>query len=252
MYTLLRHKKNRIGITLLFVFMFTMFVIQHNNLSLLREGALGALKSISFILTVISALSLVLFNNYVNGLKEKYLNKVSSVRDRIELLFDMLSDSKSQEEIRVNNEFVIPLMQLSNEEWLAFDIPNEIRMGADEAFKEVHNESHTFLPRHMIRMEGDLNELGLLFIKRIVIENHLNIIREMFLLIVTTMIAIVLLYILPSSEKFDLFLILFSFVVLLWAVMGVLHASTFLYSSGREEGDQLHLEEDEVEPEAKK
>lgn len=240
MYAFARHIKNRVAITVIWLLILAALIINNDDLLLLRSGVLNALSSISVIFAVITALTLVLYNNHVSGLKDSYKNKVWDIRNYIENLHDHLLNSKNHSEIEINRQLIVPLLELSTDDWLAFDIPNKIRKECIKPLEEVHKDNPFFLIRYMQRLEDEINELGLMFIRRVVIKNYLDVLKEILTLISSMVVSIILVNILGTSDVFNTLSILIGGVMLFWILIGILYVGSFLIRNGQGEGDQLH------------
>lgn len=242
----LRDSKYRLALTIVFIIIISFFMAHTDNLALVRENVLNALKSIAFLFALISALSLSMYNNNVNGLKEKYISRLEKVRSLLESLYELCDVSKNENKKKLNNEFTLPLIALSERDWLSFDVPNEIRGKSYILLEDIHKEDPIFLPRYMQRIEDEINSLGVLFIRRILVTQFLDTLKHMIFIIATGMVTIVLFHLLPSLKALNFFLITFGLVVSLWAILGTLLIGSYLYQDGLEEGDEIYpLDEDQ-------
>ncbi len=200
-----------------------------------RGKALTALQSSTLLFAICAALSIALVSNYVKGLRETYLKRVSNVRDMLEKFFDNHNTSNDPDikEILVN--YILPLLYLSTREWLMFDPIKDITKKITKPLEKLHARDYTFLPRHLLRIEDEINEIGLLYIRRICSDIHLKTISGTFGLVAVGIIALGFLYLLPTGISSDLIVVSISTTIVVLAVLELLLILSYLQQEGREE-----------------
>lgn len=212
----------------------------------LRANAATALQAVTLLFSVMTALALVLYFNYVKGLRDTYVKQVSWIRDRLEKFFDEYQSSDDEDIRTIIKGQIVPLLRLGIREWLAFDRVNALRQGPDGPFVRLHQRENWFLPRHLVRLEDEINELGLTFIRRIAVELYLKAIRAAFMLVVVGMMTIALARLLPSNRALDALLVMLSVAVIASTIVETLHLLSYLVQLAREEVDELHMPEEEA------
>jgi len=112
-----------------------------------------------------------------------------------------------------------------------------------EACTRLADREAWFLPRHLLRIEDELNELGLLFIRRMVTSVNTNIIRGTFTLIVVGMLAIALFHLLPDVQTINAIVVTLSSALIAWAAMQTLHLLSYFEQQALDEVGCLLAEE---------
>jgi len=93
------------------------------------------------------------------------------------------------------------------------------------------------LPRYLLRLEDEINELVLLYIARAVAQIHINNFRGVFQLIVIAMITIAAANLAPNGALADWIIFNLCCVVMVFAILELLLLLSFVQQAGREETD---------------
>ncbi|RTL55459.1 MAG: hypothetical protein EKK46_06940 [Rhodocyclaceae bacterium] len=213
----------------------------------LRLASVTALQSVTLLYAVISALSIALYSNYVKGLRETYLKQVSNVRDLLEKFFDEHASSDDPDIQEIIGDFIYPLLQLAQDEWLTFDEVSAARGNIDEAALRLRERKPWILWRHLLRIEDELNELGLIFIKRLVTQVNVDLIRGTFMLIVVAMTAIALAHVLPDISAVNALVVAFCSALIAWAAIQTILLLSFYEQEALHEVGPLDKEAAEDE-----
>ena len=179
-------------------------VFYSNNHLELRTAGNDALRSISILFALLAASSMALLNNFVNGLREPAKKQISEVRT----ILDEIADSKEQKQYEeldsLIDNYINPLRCLSLQEWLEFDDANNIRRKMPQKTLISLNQKDTiFFARYLLRLEDEFNELGVLFVRRIVARHHFETAKWSFGFLIASMIFISASYIVPSSGTWN-------------------------------------------------
>lgn len=229
----------------------SMLLIFSPEWHLLRVSSVTALQSVTLLYAVTSALSISLYSNYVKGLRETYLKQVSSVRDLVENFFDKYATSSNPDLQEIIGNFIYPLLQLGHDEWLSFEAVKEARGDIDEAALRLQKTQPWILWRHLLRIEDELSELGLIFVKRVVTQVNIDLIRGTFILIVVAMTAISLAYVLPTHALVDAVVVALNSALITWAAIQTILLLSFyeqeaLHEIGPLSKDEVRSESDDT------
>jgi len=130
---------------------------------------------------------------------------------------------------------------------MLFDPINEIMDKITEPATRLHAREDTFLPRHLLRIEAEINEIGLLYIRRVVSGLHLKTISGSFLLIVLGMLALGFSYLIPAGSVGDLVIVNISTAIVVLTVLELLLILSYLQQEGREEQPEIDDRDDRDE-----
>lgn len=241
--TLIRKRWFRIVAVLVAVAGGSILLGTSQNWFSLRVAAVTALQSVALLYAVLSALSIALYSNYVKGLRDSYIKQIASIRDLLEEFFDKYSASKDADVQEIIGTHIYPLLQLGHDDWLAFDGVSAMRGNVDEAATRLANRESWILTRYLVRIEDELNELGLMFIRRLVTQVHLDLIRGTFLLIVVAMVTIALAHVLPDHQTTNAIVVALSSALVVWACIQTLLLLSFYEQEAADEVGPLEKEE---------
>ncbi len=208
----------------------------------IRDNALEALRSITFAFSVCVAASLVVFSNYVRGAKDAYFKRVSTIRDTLEKMVDSYKGTEIEEIKELVSTFALPLLRLDRQQWSDIYVVTSTYDNINLAGEKAHSKDPLLLPRFLIRIEDDINDLGELFIRRVASEVHFKNIEGTFLLVPIAFACIALNFILPRNEPFDLLLIALVVVLIVSTVFELLLIVSYLKQEAHEEGTKEILE----------
>ncbi|MCG8037762.1 MAG: hypothetical protein JAZ19_12095 [Candidatus Thiodiazotropha taylori] len=220
-------------------------IVTTDNTVALRESIANALKSITLIFALLVALSIAFFNNNINGLHKLYSEKVMSIRDKLESFHDLFHKSEDELIKQLYGSLINPLLCLSYEEWMTFDKANSIRTNNDELLEKIQDANQEILPRYLLRIEDEINLLGLLFIRRILVSSNMKIMEGGIILVITGMVSIALSYVLPSMDLFNYLAILFGAAVISLALIEVVFILSYYRQVSRDE-EGILLEDEET------
>jgi hypothetical protein len=209
----------------------------------IRDEALKALQSTTLLFTVCAAMSIALLANYVRGLREAYLKRVSDIRDLLEEIFDKLGTSNNDDIKPIVDDYIIPLMCLNNKDWLEFEKIEEIskRMETSllEHLQHLHARDKTFLSRYLLRIEDDINEITLLYIRRIASKLHTETASGSFILVSFGIIVLGFSHLLPVGTTTSILVVNISTAIITLAVIEVLLILSYFRQEAREERPEI-------------
>ena len=201
----------------------------------LRVEAIKALQGATILFAISAALSIALFSNYVKGIRERYLDRVSNIRDLLEKFFDEHRSTGDPDIQDLLDDFVLPLLSLGTNAWVTFDPIRNISEKIVDPATRIHARDDTFLPRYLLRIEDEIDELGVLYIRGIITGLHLKTISGAILLIASGIISLGFSYLIPNGPINDLLVINISITIITFAVLELLLILSYLQQEGREE-----------------
>lgn len=200
------------------------------------------------VFTICAALSIAFYSNFVRGLRDSFIQRVSKVRDLLEDFFDNFKDSDDPDVKAFLHEYIIPLLSLSTREWHTYEEVRAINnKNIDPIVKRIHKQNHLLLPRYLLRIEDELNETGLLFIRRLISELHVQIISGTFHLIAFGILTVGLSYLIDDSSSGNSIIVNLSIAVIAFALLELLLILSFMQQEAREEGIRPWSEEEDIE-----
>lgn len=201
----------------------------------LREGMAKVLQSATLLFTVCSAISLAVFNNYVKGLKDAALKRITDVRGIIEKLYDEFHDAEDEDLQEIVNCYLLPLLSLPTPQWLDFEPLKPILERIVEPLTRLHERNPTIAPRYFLRLEDEINELGILYIRRIVSDLHTRTIVGAFQFVCVGIISICIVAILPISFTLNFIAIATATAITALAILELLLLLSYIKQEAREE-----------------
>jgi hypothetical protein len=217
------------------------------NLAILRDGASKALQATALIFAVCTALALAVLNNYVKGLKEASLKRISDIRSIVEKLYDDHIDSEDSDIQEIIHDYLLPLLNFTTYHWLAF---NPIKATLEKIVKpgtRLHAKDSSMLPRYFLRLEDEINQLGILYVRRVIAGLHLQTIRGVFILVCIGIVTIVAAFTLPSNPLADTVSINASFAVIAFSVVELLLLTSYISQEAQEETPESDGDPDDEE-----
>lgn len=157
------------------------------------------------------------------------------VRGALEKFYDEHKASQDTDVQRLIDTYVIPLLRLNTRQWMKFDPVEEILPNVVEPATALHKKDPLFLPRYLIRIEDETNELGLLFIRRIGSRIHLDAVAGAFALVAVGVAVLGFSYLLPSALVSDFLVANTVSAIVSFGVIELLFLVTHLHQEGREE-----------------
>jgi hypothetical protein len=207
-----------------------------------------ALQATTLLFAVCAAMSIALFTNYIRGLRDTYLAKMSEIRNLLEKFFDEHNDSRDPDIESLINEFVIPLLGSNTDEWFQFEKINEIRKTIVTPVARLHKKKNWFLARYLLRFEDEINELGLLHIRCVVTELHIKNISGTFFLIAFGMSVLGMSYLFPNSPRGNFIVMALSASVVIFAVLEVLLILSYFKQEARDEFPSVDVGDSNEQP----
>ena len=221
----------------------------------LREGTTKALHASTLLFAVCTALSLAVLNNYVKGLKDTALKHASEARNILEDLYDEFHDSNDQDLKEIVNEYIIPLLCFATPQWLSFDPLKPVLGRVVEPLTRVVETSPGIAPRYFLRLEDEINQLGLLYVRRVVSDLHARTIEGSFLLVCAGIVGILAVGVMPLSPMLNYIAIALAIAIVVFAILELLLLVSYVKQEAREElpdhaddGDNIEGEEDQELP----
>jgi hypothetical protein len=201
----------------------------------LRESVARALQASTLLFAICSALSLAVLNAYVTGLKQIAIRRLSDVRTLLEKIYDEFHSTKDQDLQEIVQSYVLPLLNFSTEEWLAYDPIRTILERITPPLERLHQRNPVLIPRHFLRLEDEINELGLLFVRRIISGLHAETIRGSFLLVCVGIVVIFTIAILPHSFTMSFVSTTSAMTVATLAILELAILVSYIQQEAREE-----------------
>lgn len=217
------------------------------DLSRLRDGASRALQATALIFAVCTALALAVLNNYVKGLKEASLKRITDIRSIIEKLYDDHKDSDDSDTQEIIHDYLLPLLNFTTNHWLAFDPIKPTLEKIVEPGARLHAKDSSMLPRYFLRLEDEINQLGILYIRRVIAGLHLQTIQGVFVLVCVGIVTIVAAFTLPSAPLADTVSINASFAVIAFSVVELLLLTSYIAQEAEEETPETDGDLDDEE-----
>ena len=153
----------------------------------------------------------------------------------LETFFDNHHSSADPDIQQILTDYIVPLLSLSIREWVTFDPTQIISPKIVEPLSRLSARDSSFLARHLLRIEDELNELGLLYISRVASSIHLETMSGTIALIAIGIAAIGFSYILPSGAITDLIVVNITMAMIAFTVLELLLILNYLQQVGREE-----------------
>ncbi|MYL25165.1 MULTISPECIES: hypothetical protein [Halomonadaceae] len=138
----------------------------------LRENVTDALRSTTLLFAVCTALSLSMLNNYIKGLKDSAISHISNIRAMLESYYDKFNESEDENLQEIVNEYILPLLSFSTHEWLAHDSLNPVLSRIVDPLTRLVETNPEIAPRYFLRLEDEINELGINYVKRVISGLH--------------------------------------------------------------------------------
>ncbi len=216
--------------------------------AVLREGTAKALQGSTLLFAICTALSLALLNNYVKGLTEAALKRVTDVRVIVERLYDELHKSEDEDTKEIVEDYLLPLLSFSTNQWLAFDPLKPVLERIVEPLTRLQHRNPAVAPRHFLRLEDEINQLGLIYIRRVVSGLHSKTIEGSFLLVSVGIFGLFLVALLPHGFTPDYTAVASAIAIAIFAVMELLLLAGYIRQESEEELPNYADDDDEKLP----
>ncbi|MBI5435509.1 MAG: hypothetical protein HY937_00060 [Nitrosomonadales bacterium] len=210
-----------------------------------RESASRTLLGATLLFAICSAISIAMFTNYVRGLNQAYEDKVSDVRDLLEAFFDDHKDSDNPDIKIIISTYIIPLLSLNMDDWHAFDPAREILPQIDEPATRLHKSNPAFVPRYLLRIEDTINQVGILYVRRVLSQLHTDNVSGTFILVAFGIAVLALSNFLPQTSTGNIIVVWLSLSVVVFAIVELLLILSYLRQEAREELPKDDVDEGE-------
>jgi len=213
------------------------------DISGFKNKLIAIIPSVSLLFAISTALLLALMSNAVFGLKKQLSEHIHKVRERAWDCYEQYSESDDkaiQVLLKKNLELLLCLPAQS------FNDPEEYKPwedGIEDLLNSMKMTSENFrlLHKYLLPIEEDINHIGLLFVRRVIVNGHLKLLLETFSLIIVSMATTILGGLLPSTMYVDLIIACIAAGVLVLAPIQMLVVLTYFHLEAREE--RLNTEE---------
>ena len=218
-----------------------LLVLPTGDISPYRKGILDTLVATSLIFAITASLILAIINNYVKGLRDQFMEQTRRVRRLAWECNDYFSITDKHEFQDVFKNHVSPLLEKSLREWAQIENIQNWGKGIEEQLnkllkiEKVSSKLYELIYKYLLPIEDEINELGLLYIKRISSELHAKIATGVFYLITFAVVAITLGRVLPSTYTVDLAILNVSTAVITYSVLELLFVLSFVLQQIKEE-----------------
>ena len=194
-----------------------------------------------------------MFTNYVRGLSLAYEDKVSDVRDLLEDFLDDHIDSDDPDLQIFISLYVVPLLSLDMQSWHSYEPVREIihQRELDESAFRLNKNYPTFLPRYLLCLEDMINQVAVLYIRRVVSQLHTENVSGTFLLVAFGIAVLALSNFLPQTSTWNIIVVWLSLSVVVLAIVELLLILSYLKQEASEElpGDDEDVNEHPLVPE---
>lgn len=216
--------------------------------AVLREGTAKALQGSTLLFAICTALSLALINNYVKGLTEAALKRVTDARVIVEKLYDELHKSEDEDAKQIVKDYLLPLLSFSTDQWLAFDPLKPVLERIVEPLTRLQQRNPAIAPRHFLRLEDEINQLGLLYIRRVVSGIHSETIEGSLLLVSVGIFGLFLVALLPHGFLPDYIAVACAIAIAMFAVLELFLLVSYIRQESEEELPNYADDDDEKLP----
>ena len=211
------------------------YVIYFEQNYSIRESIVSALNAVIIVFTVISAVTLSLYNNMINGVRDQYFERVRDIRKSCNRLMEkyLYSDDDHINTVLHNN--LEPLVTMRIEDWGRFEELPDLGDWNFDKSEDFSLEFTHFAVVELHSIENDLNELAILYIKSGITMVYSKLVSGAFSLIIAGILSVVLGYILPDSQVMNIFATNFAFSIIVFGLLEIIYLKYFLtWASGNE------------------
>lgn len=223
------------------------FFLPSADLASLRDGTSKALQATALIFAVCTALALAILNNYVKGLNESALKRISDIRSIIEKIYDEHKNSDDPDVQEIIHNYLLPLLNFTTHHWLAFDPIKPTLSKIVEPGTRLHAKDNSVIPRYFLRLEDEINQLGILYVRRVVAGLHLKTIQGVFVLVCVGIVTIVAAFTLPSTTWGHMVSVNASLTVIAFSVVELLLLMSYIAQEALEETPEVNGDPDDDE-----
>src|SRR5664280_2219549 len=206
-----------------------------------RQSSLEALIATSIIFAITAGLILAIINNFVKGLRDQFIEQARRVRQLAWECYDNFVKVDNQEFRTFFSKHILPLAEKGLREWS--EMENIQNWGKDiekGLIKLIKMDNHApgiyeFLYRYLLPLEDELNILGLLYIKRVLVLRHATTATGVYYLLCFAVVVITLGKVLPATPTFNLLVLNGAIAVITYAILELLFVLSFTLQEVREE-----------------
>lgn len=254
----IRRKSFRLFLVLIAMIGVSLLALSSPDMSEYRRSFLDALIATSLIFAITAGLILAIINNYVKGLREQFMDQARRVRQIAWDCYDNFTEINNPEYQTVLSAYVLPLAEKSLREWSQIENIQNWSNGIEEQLTILLKKDnpppgqYELINRYMLQLEDEMNELGLLYIKKIKASLHADTAMGVYYLLCFAVAVIVLGKVLPSTPSLDLVVLNGAAVVVSYAIIELLFVLSFTMQEMREEYTEItdSSGEDEIQNES--
>lgn len=204
----------------------------------IREAVFKALQASSLLFSICTALSLSVLSNYVKGLNDASLKHINDTKNILEKLYSEYKDSDDKNIKQLLDEYVEPLLMARVSDWLAFEPIQPLFDKVEKPLKKLIKVYPEITVRFLMRVEDEINTLGILYIRRIASTLHAENIKGSMYLVCVGIVSIFGAAIVPHSLSMNYIVVLAAVAISIFAVLEILMLLSYIRQEAREEEPQ--------------
>lgn len=231
----------RLLITVIAMVGIDLLVLSSNNIYSYRRAFLDALVATSLIFAITASLILAIINNYVKGLREQFVEQARRVRRLVWDCYDKFADSGDPAFQDFLRNHIHPLLEKSLRDWSQIENIQIWGKGIEEQLMKLLKTDnppprlYAFIYQYLQPLEDEVNELGLLYIRRAASVLHSKTATGVYYLLSFAVIVITFGRVMPSAPRIDIAVLNGSVAVITYAVLELLFVLSFVLQEVREE-----------------
>lgn len=132
---------------------------------------------------------------------------------------------------------IVPLLCLGREQWLDINNYKEWSRSVRPQILRLVERKPLLLPRHFLRLEDEVNELGVLYLRRVIVTQSVSIVTGAFILIAVAMAVIAGASISPHGVIADFVVLNICAAVIVFAILELLVILSFVRQEALNEAD---------------
>lgn len=205
--------------------------------ALVRERILGVVPAISLVFAIMSALLLALMRNAVFGLREKHREQTRRVLKLAWQAEDEYGASDDPAVRKLLDERIALLLSTPAQDYQEPENYVEWWDDVEPSLDQLRKSPNGFrlFYRYLLPLEHELNELGMLCIRRHIVDLHLKTLRESFALVIAAICLVALGGVLPTGDAADISLAVAAIGVVVLAPVQLAVVLSYLWQEAREE-----------------
>lgn len=224
-----------------------------NDITNYRRSFLDALIATSLIFAITAGLILAIINNYVKGLREQFIEQARRVRQLAWDCYDNFVGIDNKEFQTFFSAHIRPLAEKSLREWSKIEnLQNWGKGIEDQLMKLLKMDNpppslYRFIYRYLLQLEDEMNQLGLLYVKRVSASLHAKNATGVYYLLCFAVAVIALDKVLPTTATLNLAVLNCSAALITYAILELLFVLSFVLQEVREEYTEITDSPDEEE-----